>query len=239
VKLWTLSAALLCLATSFTTRLHRYLQPAERFSLHHRPNRVRSLHVHVCWRLPFGPRVIAAAASCKIGQFIRKKARREPRKGRRPRWRPYLIVLSPPCRRCFADLTNPFIYILFALVGFAVIGFIDDDVTLQAAATWVSPRKEDLFPGIRQFSGGRVASLLTTHSAYSYAVDESSSEALFAPLSIHSFHPSRISSAWLSFRFLVFVCVVIVRSSTARSISLTAGRSRHRLWSSLQAPSRC
>ncbi len=79
--------------------------------------------------LVFGPSLIRRLRELQIGQYIREEGPQEhKKKAGTPTMGGVLIVLSTAVPTLlWADLTNPFILLsLFALVGFAIIGFIDD-----------------------------------------------------------------------------------------------------------------
>src|SRR6201993_4382118 len=79
--------------------------------------------------LVFGPWLIQRLRELQIGQYIREEGPQEhQKKAGTPTMGGVLIVLSTAVPvLLWADLTNPFILIaLFALIAFAVIGFIDD-----------------------------------------------------------------------------------------------------------------
>src|SRR6266404_1439989 len=79
--------------------------------------------------LVFGPWLIRHLRELQIGQFIREEGPEEhKKKAGTPTMGGVLIVLSTAVPvLLWADLTNPFILLsLFALFGFAIIGFIDD-----------------------------------------------------------------------------------------------------------------
>src|SRR6202030_830835 len=79
--------------------------------------------------LVFGPWLIRRLRELQIGQFIREEGPQEhKKKAGTPTMGGVLIVLSTAVPTLlWADLTNPFILLaLFALIGFAAIGFIDD-----------------------------------------------------------------------------------------------------------------
>src|SRR6266436_8930465 len=77
----------------------------------------------------FGPWLIRQLRELQIGQYIREEGPQDhKKKAGTPTMGGVLIVLSTAVPTLlWADLTNPFILLsLFALVGFAGIGFIDD-----------------------------------------------------------------------------------------------------------------
>src|SRR6202162_2422647 len=79
--------------------------------------------------LVFGPWLIRRLRELQIGQFIREEGPQEhKKKAGTPTMGGVLIVLSTAVPTLlWADLTNPFILLsLFALLGFAAIGFVDD-----------------------------------------------------------------------------------------------------------------
>src|SRR6266568_4009956 len=79
--------------------------------------------------LLFGPWLIRRLRELQIGQYIREEGpQQHQKKAGTPTMGGVLIVLSTAIPTLlWADLTNPFILIaLFALAGFAIIGFIDD-----------------------------------------------------------------------------------------------------------------
>jgi phospho-N-acetylmuramoyl-pentapeptide-transferase len=135
-----------------------------------------------------------------------------------------LIVLSTAVPvLLWADLTNPFVLLaLFALIGFAAIGFIDDyaKVAKKRSLGLTSKRKFFLQVLVSMIAGIGLLEL-STHSAYSTQ--------LIVPF-LKKFHPdlvihSLISSGhlWpLAFiPFLLFVTIVITGSSNA--VNLTDG----------------
>src|SRR5262244_4581649 len=79
--------------------------------------------------LVFGPWLIRRLRDLQIGQFIREEGPQDhKKKAGTPTMGGVLIVLSTAVPTLlWADLTNPFILLsLFALIAFAIIGFIDD-----------------------------------------------------------------------------------------------------------------
>src|SRR6266480_741292 len=79
--------------------------------------------------LVFGPWLIRRLRELQIGQYIREEGpQQHQKKAGTPTMGGVLIVLSTAIPALlWADLKNPFILMaLFALVGFATIGFIDD-----------------------------------------------------------------------------------------------------------------
>src|SRR5437867_9172164 len=79
--------------------------------------------------IALGPWLINKLREFQVGQYIREEGpQAHQKKAGTPTMGGVLIVLSTAIPSLlWADLTNPFILIaLFALAGFAIIGFIDD-----------------------------------------------------------------------------------------------------------------
>src|SRR5258705_2183550 len=79
--------------------------------------------------LVFGPWLIRRLRELQIGQFIREEGpQAHKKKAGTPTMGGVLIVISTAVPvLLWADLTNAFVLLtLFALIGFAAIGFIDD-----------------------------------------------------------------------------------------------------------------
>jgi phospho-N-acetylmuramoyl-pentapeptide-transferase len=147
--------------------------------------------------LAFGPSLIRRLRELQIGQFIREEGPQEhKKKAGTPTMGGVLIVLSTAVPTLlWADLTNPFILLaLFALVGFAVIGFIDDYAKVSKQRNLgLTAKKKIYFQVFISLVVGASLLVLTTHSAYSTQLSP----------------------------FLVFVGFVIVGSSNA--VNLTDG----------------
>jgi phospho-N-acetylmuramoyl-pentapeptide-transferase len=173
----------------------------------------------------FGPWLIRKLRELQIGQFIREEGPQEhKKKAGTPTMGGVLIVLSTGVPvLLWADLTNPFVLLaLFALCGFAAIGFIDDyaKVAKKRNLGLTSKRKFLLQVLVSTIVG--VALLeLSTHSAYSTQ--------LIVPF-IKKFHPDLVIHSllanphlWpLAFApFLIFILIVITGSSNA--VNLTDG----------------
>jgi phospho-N-acetylmuramoyl-pentapeptide-transferase len=175
--------------------------------------------------LVFGPWLIRRLRELQIGQYIREEGPQEhKKKAGTPTMGGVLIVLSTAVPvLLWADLTNPFVLLsLFALLGFATIGFIDDyaKVAKRRNLGLTSKRKFLLQVLVSTVVG--VALLgLSTHSAYSTQ--------LIVPF-IKKFHPDLVIHSllgsphlWpLAFApFLIFMVIVITGSSNA--VNLTDG----------------
>lgn len=175
--------------------------------------------------LAFGPSLIRRLRELQIGQFIREEGPQEhKKKAGTPTMGGVLIVLSTAIPTLlWADLTNPFILLsLFALVGFAVIGFIDDYAKVsQQRNLGLTAKKKIYFQVFVSLVVGVSLLVLTTRSAYSTQLMIPFLKRFRPDLVIHAF--LRAPHLWpLAFiPFLVFVGVVIVGSSNA--VNLTDG----------------
>jgi phospho-N-acetylmuramoyl-pentapeptide-transferase len=175
--------------------------------------------------LAFGPSLIRRLRELQIGQFIREEGPQEhKKKAGTPTMGGVLIVLSTAIPTLlWADLTNPFILLsLFALVGFAVIGFIDDYAKVtQQRNLGLTAKKKIYFQAFVSLAVGVSLLVQTTHSAYSTQLMIPFLKRFRPDLVIHTF--LRSPHFWpLAFvPFLVFVGVVIVGSSNA--VNLTDG----------------
>src|SRR5437899_3253158 len=121
--------------------------------------------------LVFGPSLIRRLRELQIGQFIREEGPQEhKKKAGTPTMGGVLIVLSTAVPTLlWADLTNPFILLsLFALIGFAVIGFIDDYAKVSKQRNLgLTAKKKIYFQVFVSLVVGVSLLVLTTHSAYS------------------------------------------------------------------------
>lgn len=175
--------------------------------------------------LVFGPWLIRKLRELQIGQFIREEGPEEhKKKAGTPTMGGVLIVLSTAVPvLLWADLENPFVLIaLFALLGFAAIGFIDDYAK-------VSKRRNLGLSAKRKFSLQILISLivgasllvLATYSAYSTQLMLPFLKRLHPDLVIHSLINSKHFWPFAFVPFLVFVAVVIAGASNA--VNLTDG----------------
>jgi phospho-N-acetylmuramoyl-pentapeptide-transferase len=135
-----------------------------------------------------------------------------------------LIVLSTAVPTLlWADLTNPFILLsLFALIGFAAIGFIDDYAKVSKQRNLGLTAKKKIYLQILvSLTVGISLLILVTRYAYSTQLVIPFLKRLHPDLVIHSLigKPHLWAIAFLPFLF--FVCVVIVGSSNA--VNLTDG----------------
>jgi phospho-N-acetylmuramoyl-pentapeptide-transferase len=175
--------------------------------------------------LVFGPSLIRRLRELQIGQYIREEGPQEhKKKAGTPTMGGVLIVLSTAVPTLlWADLTNPFVLLaLFALIGFAIIGFIDDyaKVSKQHNLGLTAKRKIVLQVFV-SFVAGVSLLILTTHSAYSTQLMFPFLKRFRPDLVIHSLIGSPHLWPLAFVPFLFFVGVVIVGSSNA--VNLTDG----------------
>jgi phospho-N-acetylmuramoyl-pentapeptide-transferase len=175
--------------------------------------------------LVFGPWLIRRLRELQIGQYIREEGPQEhKKKAGTPTMGGVLIVLSTAVPvLLWADLTNAFVLMaLFALIGFSVIGFVDDyaKVAKKQNLGLTSKRKFLLQVVVSMMVGVGLLEL-STHSAYSTQLIVPFLKKFHPDLVIHSLMPS--SHLWpLAFLpFLLFVTIVITGSSNA--VNLTDG----------------
>jgi phospho-N-acetylmuramoyl-pentapeptide-transferase len=175
--------------------------------------------------LVFGPWLIRRLRELQIGQYIREEGPQEhKKKAGTPTMGGVLIVLSTAVPvLLWADLANTFVLMaLFALIGFSVIGFIDDyaKVAKKQNLGLTSKRKFLLQVLVSMMVGVGLLEL-STHSAYSTQ--------LIVPF-LKKFHPDLVIHSLLSsghlwslafLPFLLFVTIVITGSSNA--VNLTDG----------------
>jgi phospho-N-acetylmuramoyl-pentapeptide-transferase len=179
--------------------------------------------------LVFGPWLIRRLRELQIGQFIREEGPQEhQKKAGTPTMGGVLIVLSTAVPvLLWADLTNPFILLsLFALFGFAVIGFIDDYAKVSKQRNLgLTAKKKIYFQTFVSLIVGVVLLVLATHSAYSTQFVFPFLKRFHPDLVIHSLlgQPHFSGHLWpLAFvPFLVATAIVIVGSSNA--VNLTDG----------------
>jgi phospho-N-acetylmuramoyl-pentapeptide-transferase len=175
--------------------------------------------------LVFGPWLIRKLRELQIGQFIREEGPQEhKKKAGTPTMGGVLIVISTAVPvLLWADLANPFVLIaLFALLGFAAIGFIDDyaKVSKQRNLGLTAKRKFSLQLLISLIVGASLL-VLATYSAYSTQLVLPFAKRLHPDLVIHSLVNSKHFWPFAFLPFLVFVAIVIAGSSNA--VNLTDG----------------
>jgi phospho-N-acetylmuramoyl-pentapeptide-transferase len=173
----------------------------------------------------FGPWLIRKLRELQIGQYIREEGpQNHQKKAGTPTMGGVLIVLSTVVPTLlWADLTNGFVLLtLFALLGFAAIGFVDDyaKVSKQRNLGLTSKNKFLLQIFVSSIVGiGLLA--LATRSAYSTELMIPFLKKVRPDLVVHSL--IRSPHLWpLAFvPFLIFVSVVIAGASNA--VNLTDG----------------
>jgi phospho-N-acetylmuramoyl-pentapeptide-transferase len=175
--------------------------------------------------LVFGPWLIRKLRELQIGQFIREEGPQEhKKKAGTPTMGGVLIVISTAVPvLLWADLTNVFVLVaLFALLGFAAIGFIDDyaKVSKQRNLGLTAKRKFSLQLLISLIVGASLL-VLATYSAYSTQLVLPFLKRMHPDLVIHSLINSKHFWPLAFLPFLIFVAVVIAGSSNA--VNLTDG----------------
>ncbi len=179
--------------------------------------------------LVFGPWLIRRLGELQIGQYIREEGPEEhKKKAGTPTMGGVLIVFSTAVPvLLWADLTNPFILLsLFALFGFAVIGFIDDYAKVSKQRNLgLTAKKKIYFQVFLSLIVGVALLVLATNSAYSTQFVFPFLKRFHPDLVVHSLldHSHFSGHLWpLAFvPFLVAVAIVIVGSSNA--VNLTDG----------------
>jgi len=175
--------------------------------------------------LVFGPWLIRRLRELQIGQFIREEGPQDhKKKAGTPTMGGVLIVLSTAVPTLlWADLTKPFVLLsLFALIGFAAIGFIDDYAKVSKQRNLgLTAKKKIYFQILVSLVVGVSLLILATHSQYSTQLMIPFIKRWRPDLVVHSL--LNAPHLWpLAFvPFLFFVCVVIVGSSNA--VNLTDG----------------
>jgi phospho-N-acetylmuramoyl-pentapeptide-transferase len=173
----------------------------------------------------FGPWLIKKLREMQIGQYIREEGPQAHQKKKgTPTMGGVLIVLSTLVPTLlWADLTNGFVLlVMFALLAFAGIGFVDDyaKVSKQQNLGLTSKQKFSLQLLVSFIIGIGLLGL-ATRSAYSTQLSIPFAKRLHPDLVVHAF----LSSKHLWFLgfvpFLVFVAIVITGSSNA--VNLTDG----------------
>src|SRR6184192_2086701 len=175
--------------------------------------------------LVFGPWLIRRLRELQIGQYIREEGpQQHQKKAGTPTMGGVLIVLSTAIPALlWADLTNPFILIaLFALGGFAIIGFIDDYAKVSKRQNLgLTAKKKIYFQVLVSLIVGGSLLVLLKRNVYSTQLVIPFAKRIHPDLVIH---PLMNTPYWWPIAFLpflVFVCVVIVGSSNA--VNLTDG----------------
>lgn len=175
--------------------------------------------------LVFGPWLIRMLRELQIGQYIREEGPQEhKKKAGTPTMGGVLIVLSTAVPTLlWADLQNPFVLLsLFALLGFAAIGFVDDYAKVAKRRNLGLTAKRKL---VWQFAVSSIVGIvllaLSTHSAYSTQLIVPFFKKFHPDLVIHSLMHSGHLWPLAFFPFLVAVALFISFSSNA--VNLTDG----------------
>jgi len=175
--------------------------------------------------LVFGPWLIRMLRELQIGQYIREEGPQEhKKKAGTPTMGGVLIVLSTAVPTfLWADLQNPFVLLsLFALLGFAAIGFVDDYAKVAKRRNLGLTAKRKL---AWQFAVSSIVGIvllaLSTHSAYSTQLIVPFFKKFHPDLVIHSLMHSGHLWPLAFFPFLVAVALFISFSSNA--VNLTDG----------------
>lgn len=179
--------------------------------------------------LVFGPWLIHRLRELQIGQYIREEGpEAHQKKAGTPTMGGVLIVLSTAVPTLlWADLTNPFVLVtLFALLGFAAIGFIDDYAKVSNRRNLgLTAKKKIYFQVFVSLVVGVSLLVLATYSAYSTRFVFPFFKRFQPDLVVHSLLGQSHFGGhlWpLAFvPFLVAIAIVIVGSSNA--VNLTDG----------------
>src|SRR5579885_2802050 len=175
--------------------------------------------------LVFGPWLIRHLRALQIGQYIREEGpQAHQKKAGTPTMGGVLIVLSTAVPTLlWADLTNPFLLLsLFALVGFAAIGFIDDYAKIsKQRSLGLTAKKKIYFQVFVSLVVGLSLLVLATYGKYSTTLVFPFLKRLQPDLVVHSLVHSAHLWPLAFLPFLAFICVVIVGSSNA--VNLTDG----------------
>ncbi len=175
--------------------------------------------------LVFGPWLIRKLRELQIGQYIREEGPQEhKKKAGTPTMGGVLIVLSTAVPvLLWADLRNAFVLIaLFALLGFAAIGFIDDYAKVSKQRNLgLTPKRKFSLQILISLVVGASLLVLATYSAYSTQLMLPFLKRMHPDLVIHSLINSKHFWPFAFIPFLVFVAVVIAGSSNA--VNLTDG----------------
>jgi phospho-N-acetylmuramoyl-pentapeptide-transferase len=175
--------------------------------------------------LVFGPWLIRRLRELQIGQYIRDEGPQEhKKKAGTPTMGGVLIVLSTAVPvLLWADLTNAFVLMaLFALIGFSVIGFIDDYAKVAKKQNLgLTSKRKFLLQVLVSMMVGIGLLELSTHSAYSTQLIVPFLKKFHPDLVIHSLMSSAHLWPLAFLPFLLFVTIVITGSSNA--VNLTDG----------------
>jgi phospho-N-acetylmuramoyl-pentapeptide-transferase len=179
--------------------------------------------------LVFGPWLIRRLVELQIGQFIREEGpEAHKKKAGTPTMGGVLIVLSTAVPTLlWGDLSNAFVWLaLFALLGFAAIGFVDDySKVTKRQNLGLTAKKKLLLQVLVSLVVGVGLLALATRNAHSTQLVFPFFKRFQPDLVIHSLLSSEYFGGhlWpLAFvPFLAFIALVIVGSSNA--VNLTDG----------------
>jgi phospho-N-acetylmuramoyl-pentapeptide-transferase len=175
--------------------------------------------------LVFGPWLIRKLRELQIGQYIREEGPQEhKKKAGTPTMGGVLIVLSTAIPvLMWADLSNAFVMLsVFAMLGFAAIGFIDDYAKVAKRRNLgLTGKKKITFQFAVSSFVAFVLLVLATHSAYSTQLIVPFVKRFRPDLVIHSLLGSPHLWPLAFLPFIVFVALVITGSSNA--VNLTDG----------------
>ena len=175
--------------------------------------------------LVFGPWLIRRLRELQIGQFIREEGpQAHQKKAGTPTMGGVLIVISTAVPvLLWADLTNAFVLLtLFALIGFAAIGFIDDYAKVAKKQNLgLTSKRKFLLQVLVSLVAGVGLLALSTHSAYSTQLMVPFLKKFHPELVIHSLVSSNHLWPLAFVPFLFFVTIVITGASNA--VNLTDG----------------
>src|SRR5207245_3963957 len=175
--------------------------------------------------LVFGPGLIRRLQELQIGQYIREEGpEAHKKKAGTPTMGGVLIVLSTAVPvLLWADLTNPFILLsLFALIAFAIIGFIDDYAKVSKQHNLgLTAKKKIYFQVLVSLVVGGSLLVLVSRGFYSTQLVIPFAKRIHPDLVIHSLLSTLHWWPLAFVPFLIFVCMVIVGSSNA--VNLTDG----------------
>jgi phospho-N-acetylmuramoyl-pentapeptide-transferase len=175
--------------------------------------------------LVFGPWLIRKLREMQIGQYIREEGpQNHQKKAGTPTMGGVLIVLSTLVPSLlWADLSNGFVLLaMFALLGFAGIGFVDDySKVAKQRNLGLTSRQKLLLQFLVSFLVGIGLLIMATKAAYSTALVFPFFKRIHPDLVIHSLLSSPHFWPLAFFPFLLFVSVVIAGASNA--VNLTDG----------------
>jgi phospho-N-acetylmuramoyl-pentapeptide-transferase len=179
--------------------------------------------------LVFGPWLIRRLVALQIGQFIREEGpEAHKKKAGTPTMGGVLIVLSTAVPTLlWADLSNPFVLLtLFALFGFAAIGFVDDYAkVMKRQNLGLTARRKFLLQVSLSLAIGIVLLVLASRSAHSTQLVFPFFKRFQPDLVVQSLRDPGMFGGHLwplaYIPFLAFIALVIVGSSNA--VNLTDG----------------